>query len=243
MSGHSKWATIHRAKEAKDAKKGAAFTKLAMGITIAVKQGGGIGDPEKNFRLRLAVDKARQFNMPKENIARAIEKGTGGGSGAALEEVMYEGFLPGGCAVVVEGLTDNRARTSQHVRSVLEKGGGTMAGSGAVAYLFLHVGEVVADLRGKSADEAELVAIDAGATDLIVEEGKLIIFTGKEKPFEVKEKMEGAGYVVESTEVIMKPEATVMVASEEVRQKIETVLEALEELEDVTKVWTNYGGA
>ena len=132
MSGHSKWATIHRAKEVKDAKKGAAFTKLAMNITVAVRQGGGIGDPEKNFKLRLAVDKARQFNMPKENISRAIEKGTGAGAGGSLEDVMYEGFLPGGCAVVIEGFTDNKARTVQQVRSVLEKGGGTIAGTGAV---------------------------------------------------------------------------------------------------------------
>jgi YebC/PmpR family DNA-binding regulatory protein len=242
MSGHSKWATIHRAKEAKDAKKGAAFTKLAMNITVAVRQGGGIGDPDKNFKLRLAVDKARQFNMPKENIARAIEKGMGTGAGVSLEEVAYEGFLPGGCAVVLEGLTDNKARTVQQVRSVLEKGGGTMAGLGAVSYMFSHVGEVIVDLDGKSMDELELLAIDCGASDLVPEGDRLVVYCGKDKPFEVKEKLESAGFRVESTEVVMKPEATVGVADAETREKIEALLEQLDELDDISKVWTNYGG-
>jgi YebC/PmpR family DNA-binding regulatory protein len=239
MSGHSKWATIHRAKEAKDAKKGAAFTKLAMNITVAVKQGGGVGDPEKNFRLRLAVDKAREFNMPKENIARAIEKGLGGGSGVTLEEVVYEGFLPGGAAVIIEGLTDNRARTAQQVRSLLEKGGGTLAGSGAVAYMFTQLGELVVDMTGKTEEEAELAAIDAGADEFLTEEEKLIIYCQKEQLPEVKQKLESAGYRVESAEVVMKPGTVSEVADEETKTKIETLLEQLSDLEDVSKVWSN----
>lgn len=243
MSGHSKWATIHRAKGIKDAKKGAAFTKLAMNITMAVKQGGGISDPEKNFKLRLAVDKARQYNMPKENIIRAIEKGAGSGSGSNLEEVMYEGFLPEGCAVVMEGITDNRARTAQQVRLVLEKAGGTLARSGAVAHMFAHEGEIWIDLNGKSGDEVELAAIDAGATDLDLDGDKLAIYCAKDLTYDVKNKLEGQGFTVVSAEVVMKPDAIVEVANAEMRTGIEAALENLEELDDISKVWTNYGGA
>ncbi len=239
MSGHSKWATIHRAKEAKDAKKGAIFTKVAMAISVAVKQGGGIGDPDKNFRLRLAMDKARTVNMPKENISRAIEKGMGGGGGAALEELSYEGFLPGGAAVIVEVVTDNRARTSQQVRNVLEKGGGTMGNSGSVSYMFSPVGVIVADLSGKSIDEAEMISIDAGATDFEADEAKLIVYCNKDDTFTVKEKLEQAGLRVESAEMVMKPSTEVEIADAAVRQKADEIVDALDELDDVSKVWTN----
>lgn len=240
MSGHSKWATTHRQKEANDAKKGAVFTKMAAAISIAVRAGGGIGDPDKNFKLRLAVDKARQFNMPKENIARAIEKGMGGGAGVQLEEVMYEGFLPGGVAVLVESQTDNHLRTQQQVRMIVDKAGGNLGSTGSVGYLFSHKGQVAADLGGKSAEEAELAVIDLGADDVEVDGDKLIVYCDKDKTFVLKEGLDKAGYKTESAELVMKPMAFVEVADIEQRQKIEKVLSDLEDLDDVSSVWTNY---
>lgn len=241
MSGHSKWATTHRAKEAKDAKRGAAFTKLAAAITVAVRQGGGVGDPDSNFRLRLAMEKARSFNMPKENITRAIEKGMGGAEGQSLEDVMFEGFLPGGVAVMAEALTDNRMRTSQAIRIILDKGGGTLAGSGAVGYLFTNLGEIVVDLGGKPEEAAELFLIDLEVTDIeTTGEGKLIVYCEKDKTYEMKGKIEEAGYGVELADLVMRPNSTVEIKEEEMRGRIERLLEQIEEVEEVTHVWTNY---
>lgn len=241
MSGHSKWATIHRKKEANDAKRGAAFTKLAMAITVAVRQGGGIGDPNQNFRLRLAVEAARAANMPKENIARAIAKGTGDGGGVVMEEALFEGFLPGGAALLVETVSDNRIRTAQQVRMIVDKLGGTMGSSGAVSYLFSHVGQVVVDLAGKNEEEAELEIMDIeGVQDMESGEGKLAIYCDKSKPFEIKDQLESRGYKVESAELVMKPTTWIEVADNAQREQIEKIIEQLEELDDVAKVWTNY---
>lgn len=238
MSGHSKWATIHRQKEANDAKRGAAFTKLGRAISIAVKEGGGIGDPEKNFKLRLAIEKARQFNMPKENISRAIERAAGNG-GEQLEESMFEGFLPGGAAVLVQTLSDNRLRTAQQVREIIDKGGGNMASQGAVGYMFSQLGEIIAINPNKDLQEAELEIIDLGVEDVDVEEGKLVIHTPFDKTSEIKEKLEGMGYRVESIEIIMHP-TTLISVDENTQSRIETMLEKLEDLDDVQKVWSNY---
>lgn len=238
MSGHSKWATIHRQKEAKDAKKGAVFTKLAAAITVAVREGGGITDPGQNFKLRLAVDMARQFNMPKENISRAIEKGTGGGGAEGLVEVVYEGFGPGGVAVVLEAVTDNKLRTWQKVREVFDKNGGTLGGSGAVGYLFAPKGE----LRIKNhelSDEDELKLIDLGA-DEIDRGDEWVVYCAKERTFEMKDKLEKLGYGVMGAELAMKPVSYVNVSDPEDRKKVENILEKLEDLDDVHKVWTNY---
>jgi YebC/PmpR family DNA-binding regulatory protein len=240
MSGHSKWATTHRQKEANDAKKGAVFTKLAMAISIAVRAGGGIGDPDKNFRLRMALDKARQFNMPKENIARAIEKGMGGGAGIQLLEVMFEGFLPGGVAVMVQAQTDNHMRTQQQVRMIIEKGGGSLGSLGTVGYLFSHKGEVVADIGAKSAEEAELAVIDLGADDVEAEGSKLIVYCEHAKTYEIKEGMEKLEMKVESAELVMKPNSLVEVENIETRQRVEKILTELSELDDVSHVFTNY---
>ena len=243
MSGHSKWATIHRQKEVKDAKKGAIFTKLAGQIAIAVRQGGGIADPGQNFRLRLAMDKARRFNMPKENITRAIEKGMGAGSGTEVIEAEYEGFLPGGGAVVVEAVTDNKARTAQQVRSVLEKHGATLGGSGAVSHLFRQWGEIRMKVPAggeKSVEETELAIIDLGVEDVERVGDELVILCDKEKTFEVKEKLEQLGWEVATAELVMRPQAWLEVKSDDQRQKIAAILALLEEVDEVTKVWTNY---
>ncbi len=243
MSGHSKWATIHRAKEAKDAKKGAAFTKLAMNITVAVRQGGGIGDPDQNFRLRLAVDKARQFNMPKENINRAIEKGVGNGGADSLTEALYEGFAPGGVAVMAEALTDNKVRTAQFVRLIIEKNGGVMGNSGSVNYMFSHLGELKIpqkDSKNGDLDSQELDIIDCGVDDIEVGDGFFLAYCNKDLTYEVKKAVEAKGFLVESAELIMKPQALVEVSDTETAAKVEKILEELENLDDVQKVWTNY---
>lgn len=239
MSGHSKWATTHRQKEANDAKRGAIFTKLAMAITIAVKQGGGVGDPDKNFKLRLAVDKARQMNMPKENIHRAIEKGMGTGAGAELIEAVFEGFTPGGVAVMVQTLTDNTARTGQQVRMILEKGGGSMGSSGAVGYLFKHYGEVQIANNGLT-DADELKIIDLGIEDIEKGPGDWLIYCDKEQTFEVRETLAKMGYQVMNAELTAKPLAFIEIGETDTQAKIEAILEQLEELDDVQKVWTNY---
>lgn len=239
MSGHSKWATIHRQKGVKDAKKGAVFTKLAAAITMAVKTGEGVGDPDNNFRLRLAVDKARQFNMPKENISRAIEKGMGSGGADQLTEAVYEGFAPGGAAVMVEALTDNKLRTAQAARIVFEKNGGTLGSQGTVGYMFRQVGELRI-VNNNLGDEDELKIIDLGIEDIEMDEATWLIFCEKERTFEVKERLEKLGYKVENAELVMKPTVAIHVQDEDARRKTENLLEQLEDLDDVQKVWTNY---
>lgn len=241
MSGHSKWATIHRQKEANDAKKGAAFTKLANMITIAVKEGGGIGDPEKNFKLRLVVDKAREVNMPKDNIQRAIDRATGAG-GLVLEEAVFEGFLQEGVGVLVQTLSDNKLRSQQFVREVLDKNGASMASSGAVSHGFTHKGELQVVFSGNAdSDTQQLALIDAGAEDFEDDEsGGWFVWCDKSKLGEMKSALESAGFKVKSAELAMKPMLLVDVVDDVAKSKIETILEKLEDLDDVSHVWTNY---
>src|SRR3990167_6843005 len=165
MSGHSKWSTIKRQKGAADIKRGATFTKIANAITIAVKQGGGIGDADQNPKLRLAIEAARSANMPKENIERAIQRAKNKGEGE-LQELMYEGFAPGGVSVLVEAATDNPNRTTSEVKSLFNKSGARFAEPGAVAYMFSQVGEISVSKNGKSIDDIFTVALDAGAEDI-----------------------------------------------------------------------------
>lgn len=241
MSGHSKWATIHRAKEVKDSKRAAVFTKLARNITQAVRQGGGITDPAMNFKLRLAIDQARQVNMPKDNINRAIEHGASSGKGEQLTEVLFEGFAPGGVAVLVAVLTDNKLRTAQQVREIFDRHGGSMGGAGAVNYLFNHEGQLVVSLKpGKDSQEQELEFIDMGVTDLEIEGETVVLYCHKDQTFEIKEKLEAAGYVVTSAELTMKPSMWIEVKGEEDRSRVEIILEMLDDLDDVNHVWSNY---
>ena len=167
MSGHSKWSQIKRQKGANDAKRGAVFTKVAREISMAARSGGG--DPDGNFKLRLAVEKARAVNMPADNIKRAIERAAGAGDGEQYEEIVYEGYGPGGVAILVEAATDNRNRTAADVRAIFTKAGGQLAGSGAVAWQFEPRGLIAIPRRGHDADEVALLAIDAGADDVDVE--------------------------------------------------------------------------
>ena len=200
MSGHSKWSTIKRQKGANDAKRGAVFTKVAREISIAARPGGG--DPDANYRLRLAIDKARSVNMPADNIKRAIDKATGGGEAEQYEEIVYEGYGPGGVAVLVEAATDNRNRTAADVRSMFTKAGGQLAGSGAVAWQFEPRGLITVPRDGQDPDEVALAAIDAGAEDVDTDDDEPIeIYTTPGELERVRKALEGAGVPVESAEI------------------------------------------
>ena len=237
MSGHSKWSQIKRQKGANDAKRGAVFTKVGREIAIAARAGGG--DPEANYRLRLAVEKARSVNMPADNIKRAIEKAVGGGAAEQYEEIVYEGYGPGGVAILVETATDNRNRTAAEVRSIFTKAGGQLAGAGAVAWQFEPRG-VIAVLRdGQEPDDVALAAIDAGAEDVDTDSDPLEIVTEPGQLETVRKALESAGVAVESAELTMHPKSTVEVDGTAVRQNLR-LIETLEDLDDVQRVTANF---
>lgn len=240
MSGHSKWASIKHKKAATDAKKGKEFTKAAAMITIAAKQGGG--DPKMNFALRLAIDKAKSVNMPAANIERSIKKGTGELGGAAPEELVYEGYAQAGVAVLVEALTDNRNRTGPEVRAAFSKYGGNMAETGAVAFQFDRKGQVYLNAHDQKLlpDEIEMAIIDSGAEDFNFEGGIYTITTRPVDLQSVKESLEGVSIKVDDAELVFIAKNEVKVEDETVAGKIMRLVEALEELEDVTAVHANF---
>lgn len=237
MSGHSKWSTIKRQKGANDAKRGQIFTKVGREITIAAREGGS--DVDANHRLRLAVDKARSVNMPADNIKRAIERAAGGNAAEQYEEVLYEGYGPGGVAILVEAATDNRNRTAADVRSIFSKSGGQLAGAGAVAWQFEQRGVVVVPLDGQDADSIALTAIDAGADDVDTEGDPMEILTEPSQLDALRRALEGAGLKVESAELAMQPKAEVPVDEHIARQNLR-LLEQLEDLDDVQRVTANF---
>lgn len=237
MSGHSKWSSIKRQKGANDVKRGAIFTKMGREIAVAARQGGG--DPDANFRLRLAIEKARAANMPADTIKRAIEKATGGGEAEQFEEIVYEGYGPGGVALLVEAATDNRNRTAADVRSIFTKAGGQLAGSGAVAWQFEPRGVITIAANGTDADEVALAAIDAGAEDVDTEADPLEIYTAPAEIESVRRALEGAGYRVESAESAMIARQQVELDSSKARQNLRLV-ELLEDLDDVQRVTANF---
>ncbi|HTG41810.1 MAG TPA: YebC/PmpR family DNA-binding transcriptional regulator [Methylomirabilota bacterium] len=239
MSGHSKWSTIKRQKGVTDAKRGALFTKVAREISVAARQGGG--DPDANYRLRLAVEKARSVNMPSDNIKRTIDKAVGGGEAEQYEEIVYEGYGPGGVAVLVEAATDNRNRTAAEVRSIFTKAGGQLAGSGAVAWQFEPRGLIaVARDAAVDVDEVALAAIDAGAEDVDTDDPESIgIYTSPADLERVRKALDGAGVAVDSAENTMVAKQTVELDSARARQALRLV-ELLEDLEDVQRVTANF---
>jgi len=240
MSGHSKWSTIKRQKGANDAKRGALFTKVTREIMIAARQGGG--DPDANYRLRLAVDKARRppINMPADNIKRAIERATGAGDAEVFEEIIYEGYGPGGVAILVEAQTDNRNRTAADVRSLFTKSGGQLAGSGAVAWQFEPRGLITIPMNGQDADEVALTAIDAGADDVDTSTDEVVeVYTTPAGLEGVRKALEGAGVPVETAENTMIAKSTVEVDEQRARQNLRLV-ESLEDLDDVQRVTANF---
>jgi YebC/PmpR family DNA-binding regulatory protein len=237
MSGHSKWAQIKRQKGANDAKRGQIFTKLAREIAIAARQGGG--DPDANFRLRLAVQRARSLNMPQENIQRAIQRATGSGEDAQqLDEVTYEGYGPGGVAIFVEAVTDNRNRTVAEVRNVFTRNGGSLGENGSVAWLFEPRGIVAVSLDGHDADEVTLQAIDAGAVDVNQDGSMLEIYTELENLEPVRQVMEREGLAIETADRAFVPKTMISLDDQKATQVVR-LIERLEDLDDVQNVSTN----
>jgi YebC/PmpR family DNA-binding regulatory protein len=236
MSGHSKWSQIKRQKCANDVKRGAIFTKMGREIAVAARAGGG--DPDGNFRLRLAVEKARAANMPLDTIKRAIEKATGGGEGEQYEEIVYEGYGPGGVAVLVEAATDNRNRTVAEVRSIFTKAGGSLAAAGAVAWQFEQRGVISVPRTGADPDEVALLAIDAGASDVETTTDPLEIYTEPGDLEAVQAALAGAGVKIESADAAMIAKQTMAVDASRARQNLRLV-EHLEDLDDVQRVTSN----
>lgn len=237
MSGHSKWSQIKRQKGAADVRRGVVFTKMTREIMLATREGGP--DPEANFRLRLAVDRARAVNMPHANIQRAIDRASGGGEGVALESAVYEGYAAGGVSVMVEAATDNRNRTASEIRSTFAKNGGKLGESGSVQWLFEQKGIIEVDAGRRSADEVQLVAIDAGAEDVEVDGSLVTVYTTPASFEGVKKAVEAVGIPVASAEISMRPTTTVRVEGDHAKQVIRLV-EALEELDDVQRVHANF---
>ncbi|HUX50890.1 MAG TPA: YebC/PmpR family DNA-binding transcriptional regulator [Spirochaetia bacterium] len=236
MSGHSKWATIKHKKGAADAKRGQAFTKIIKEMTIAARMGGG--DAEANPRLRTAVLKARAANMPKDNIERAIKKGTGELEGVDYVEMTYEGYAPGGVAIMIDCLTDNKNRTAADVRSMLSKGGGNLGESGCVSYLFNRKGVIEYDGEKYSEDQILETALDAGAEDVVADAGSIEVTTAPDDFEKVLNALEQAGLKHESAEITMIADTNITLDNEGTR-KVLRLVDNLEDHDDVQEVHTN----
>lgn len=236
MAGHSKWANIQHRKKAQDAKRGKLFTRLIREVTIAAREGGG--DPEGNARLRLAMDKANAGNVPKDTIERAIKKATGELEGVSYEEIRYEGYAPGGVAIMVDCMTDNRNRTVAEVRHAFTKYGGSLGQDGSVSYLFEKLG-VITFAPGTSEDDVMEAALEAGADDVIAEEGGVIeVITAPEEFIGVRTELENAGLEAEEAEVTMRAGTQISLDVEQ-GQKLLKLLDVLEELDDTQDVYNN----
>ncbi|MFD2618184.1 YebC/PmpR family DNA-binding transcriptional regulator [Terrilactibacillus laevilacticus] len=237
MSGHSKWKTIQHKKNAKDAKRGKIFMKLAKDIFLAAKTGGG--DPEMNASLRLAVEKAKAANMPNDNISRAIKKATGNLDGVTYEEITYEGYGPGGVAVIVEVLTDNKNRSASEIRHAFSKNGGNLGETGCVGFMFEKKG-VITILASEDIDEEELMldAIDAGADELETEEEGFVILTSPEAFSDVKNALQEKGYAIEESEISNIPQTTTSLSNED-QAKMNRLIDMLEDNDDVQDIYHN----
>ncbi len=237
MSGHSKWSTIKRKKSAQDAKRGKIFTKLIREITVAARMGGG--DPSGNPRLRAAIASARAVNMPKNNIERAIKKGTGELAGYNLEEAVYEGYGPGGVAILIEALTDNRNRTTAELRYILSKHGGSLGEAGCVAWMFDKKGLIVFNRDDVDEDEIMEIALEAGAEDVRDEDDQLEVVTLQGDFEEVKKAFEEQNIKYELAEITMIPQTTVKLDNKQAEQMLK-LMDALEDSDDVQKVYANF---
>ncbi len=239
MSGHSKWAQIKRQKEKADIKRGVVFTKLANAIAIAVRQSGGIGEVNQNFRLRLAVDAAKAANMPKENIQRAIQRAVRKEVGE-LEEVTYEGFAPGGVAIIVRAITDSRNRTTSEVKGIIERNGGTFTAVGSVSWMFEDKGLIVVAKDGKSFDEVFETSVDSGAEDVKESDGLVEVYTKPDELYKVKNFLIEKGLKIQSAELYKTPMTIVKVEDSETAKKVLALIDKLDELDDVIRVYANF---
>ncbi len=242
MAGHSKWANIKHKKARSDEKRGKEFTKIAKDITIAVRTGNS-GDPDTNSKLKLAIQKAKAINMPNDNISRAIKKGLGDTEGDIYEEIVYEGYAPGGVAVLLEIATDNRNRTASEIRHLFSKNNGNLGETGCVGWMFNRVGLIIVNkesIIGNDEDDFMLQALEAGADDVRVEAEVYEIITAPEDIMEVKEALETNQIETELADVIMMPNNTVEVDDESMAGKIIKLIELLEDHDDVQNVYSNY---
>jgi YebC/PmpR family DNA-binding regulatory protein len=239
MSGHSKWSSIKHKKGAADAKRGKLFSKLSRAIIVAAKEGGA--DPAGNLALQNAIEKARSYSMPKDNIERAIARGSGADADAqAFETVIYEGYGPSGIAVIVEALTDNRNRTASDVRHAFEKNDGNLGGSGAVTWLFERRGVVLVSADGVDEDELMLAAAEGGADDVSRDGSSFEVVSAAENLTTVREALEEAGFTLENAELTMVPKTTVEVADQTDAKKVLRLIDQLEESDDVQDVFSNF---
>jgi YebC/PmpR family DNA-binding regulatory protein len=236
MGGHSHWSQVKRQKGAADARRGQVFTKLGREITVASRQGGP--DPAANFRLRLALQRAKDNNMPNDTIERAIKRGSSGAEGAELAEGTYEGYGPGGIAILVEVLTDNRNRAVSEIRTTFSRHGGNLGEAGCVAWLFESKGVILVDAPESEREELALVVIDAGAEDVNIEGERVEIYTAAEDLEKARRALEEQNVVVESAELTKVPKSTVSLGEKEALQSLK-LLERLEELDDVQRVHSN----
>jgi YebC/PmpR family DNA-binding regulatory protein len=237
MSGHSKWSSIKHKKGKEDAKRGQLFSKLARAIMVATREGGP--DPALNLALYTAVEKARSYSMPKENIDRAIQRGAGQGSGDAYEAILYEGYGPAGVAVIVEVLTDNRNRSAADVRNIFSKHNGALGQPGAVAWIFERRGSIVVDGGKHDEDEVTLAAIEAGADDVVVDSDGYQLLTDPSQLTAVRDAIAAAGIAFEQAELTMIPKTTVQLDENDAR-KLLRLIDALEENDDVQEVYANF---
>lgn len=237
MSGHSKWASIKHKKGKEDAKRGKLFSKLARAIMVAAKEGGP--DPAANAALWNAVDKARSYSMPKDNIERAIQRGSGAGSGEAFAAIVYEGYGPNGVAIIVEALTDNRNRTAADVRSIFTKHGGSLAQPGAVAWMFERRGAIVVDGVKYTEDDVMAAAIEAGADDVVADGDQFQVLTEPTEFTAVRDALATAGIEFDQAELTMVPKSTVELDEGDARKTLR-IVEALEDSDDVQEVYANF---
>jgi YebC/PmpR family DNA-binding regulatory protein len=239
VSGHSKWSSIKHKKGAADIKRGKLFSKLSRAIIVAAKEGGA--DPDSNLALQNAVEKARSYSMPKDNIERAIAKGAGEGAGGqAFETVVYEGYGPGGVAVIVETLTENRNRTAAEVRHTFSKYGGNLGTDGSVAWMFERRGVVLVPADGVDEDALMLAAADGGADDVSDDGSSFEVTSAPEALRGLRQAIEEAGFAIESAELTMLPKTTVELTEESAARTVVKLVEALEELDDVQEVYANF---
>jgi len=236
MSGHSKWSSIKHKKALTDARKGQQFTKMAREISIAAREGGGSVDG--NYRLRLAIEKARNVNMPQDNVQRAIKRGTGELGGAQMEELRFEGYGPHGVAIMVDTVTDNRNRTSGEVRNLFSRAGGNLGATGSVSWMFTRQGQIVIDANGHDPDEVGLEAIDLGATDARIDSRTVEVITDPTRLEPVQEGLKKKGFKIESAEVTMNA-SQVVTLDEHKAPGVLKLLDALEEHDDVQSVYSN----
>ena len=237
MAGHSKWASIKHKKAATDAKRGKLFTKLARAITVAAREGGG--DPAGNHTLAAAIEKAKSYSMPKDNIQRAIDRGTGEGEAGRIERVLYEGYGPGGTALLVEALTDNRNRTGAEVRHAFDRHGGSLGEPGSVAWQFEKKGVVILDASRYGEDDA-IVAIDAGAEDVAADEDTLKVTCEPQDLTAVREALSEFGVEIESAELAMEPKAVVEVSDAAEARRLIRLMDTLDDHDDVDEVHANF---